>query len=153
MNKSLSHSLHSNNSSSSSYTEDAQKFLLVFRHIGLITSCPMWVLVFHEKIGNLTNDWFWTTRLPSEHMDLLVVTFSFSVFSLSLTFKALLCFNSWLLYRPSDSSILWSTVIDLDCFSAVTLEEYVPLSIEMQNVFVPPLSPWAYGGIVVFFHS
>ena len=26
--------------------------LLAFRHIGLITSCPKWVLVFHEKIGN-----------------------------------------------------------------------------------------------------
>ena len=26
--------------------------ILVFRHIGLITSCPMWVLVFYEQIGN-----------------------------------------------------------------------------------------------------
>ena len=87
---------------------------------------------------------------PLSIWNVLVVTFSFSVFSSSLTFKALLCFNSWLLFRPSDSSIFWSTVIDLDRFSAVTLEEYVPLSIEMQNVFVPPTSPWAYGGIFVF---
>ena len=32
-------------------TEDVQKYVLVFRHLGLITSYPRWVLVFHEKIG------------------------------------------------------------------------------------------------------
>ena len=36
-------------------TEDVQKYVLVFRHLGLITSYPRWVLVIHEKIGNLTN--------------------------------------------------------------------------------------------------
>ena len=32
------------------YTENVQKYVLVFRHLGLITSCPRWVLVFYEKI-------------------------------------------------------------------------------------------------------
>ena len=36
-------------------TDDGQKYMLAFRHLGLITSCPRWVLAFHEKIGNLTN--------------------------------------------------------------------------------------------------
>ena len=36
-------------------TENAQEYLLVFRHLGLITSCPRWVLVFPGKMGNLHN--------------------------------------------------------------------------------------------------
>ena len=36
-------------------TENAQEYLLAFRHLGVITSYPRWVLVFYEKIRNLTN--------------------------------------------------------------------------------------------------
>ena len=36
-------------------TEDAQEYLLAFRHLGVITSYPRWVLVFYEKIRSLTN--------------------------------------------------------------------------------------------------
>jgi hypothetical protein len=31
--------------------DSSRSTLLVFRHLGLITSCPRWVLVIHEKIG------------------------------------------------------------------------------------------------------
>ena len=34
------------------FTENVQKFVLVFRHLGLITSNPRWALVFYEKIRN-----------------------------------------------------------------------------------------------------
>ena len=36
-------------------TENAQKYLLVFIHLGLITSCPGWVLVFPGIMGHLHN--------------------------------------------------------------------------------------------------
>ena len=32
-------------------TEDVQKYVLVFRHLGVITSYPRWALVVHEKTG------------------------------------------------------------------------------------------------------
>ena len=31
-------------------TEDAQEYLLAFRHLGMITSYPRWVLVFYKKL-------------------------------------------------------------------------------------------------------
>ena len=37
------------------FTENVQKFVLVFRHLALITSYPRWALVFLEKTENLTN--------------------------------------------------------------------------------------------------
>ena len=48
--------------------------LLAFRHLGLITLSPRWVLVFHEKNGDITNEMyfkkhdysvihFWETQL------------------------------------------------------------------------------------------
>ena len=38
----------------SSLTDNSQKYMLVFRHLGVINSYPRWALVFHETIGNLT---------------------------------------------------------------------------------------------------
>ena len=67
-------------------TDDGQKYMLAFRHLGLITSCPRWVLVFHEKIGNLTNFDYCTTRLPSEHMEVLIRVISLLVLSSSLQY-------------------------------------------------------------------
>ena len=62
------------------FTEYVQKYVLVFRHLGLITSCPRWVLVFHEKIGKQIMSWYCTTRLPSEHKEALVVALSLLVY-------------------------------------------------------------------------
>ena len=45
------------------YTENVQKYVLVFRHLGLITSCPRWVLVFYDKIRkqiiSMTHIWYY----------------------------------------------------------------------------------------------
>ena len=36
-------------------TDNGQKYILVFRNLGLVTPCPILALVFHEKIGKFTN--------------------------------------------------------------------------------------------------
>ena len=36
------------------YKEEVQKYILAFRNLGLITSCPKLVLEFNEKIGSFT---------------------------------------------------------------------------------------------------
>ena len=36
-------------------TDDGQKYMLVFRHLGVITSYPRWALMFLKKTGNLSN--------------------------------------------------------------------------------------------------
>ena len=46
--------LHIKKFQMSSLTDNSQKYMLVFRHLGVINSYPRWALVFHETIGNLT---------------------------------------------------------------------------------------------------
>ena len=50
------------------YTENAQKYVLVFRHLGLITSCPRWVLVFPENMGNLHTEQLIQWKLHSKDL-------------------------------------------------------------------------------------
>ena len=65
----------------------------------------------------------------------LLVLSSFSVFSSSLNFEALLCFDSSLLSRPSDSSIYYLILNVPDPFSIFAPEEYQPFSIKMENMY------------------
>ena len=80
-----------------------------------------------KKLEIITSFAFCTTRLPSEHMELLVVAFSLLVFSSSLTSQTLF-YLSWFL-RPTHSGT--KSFIPLPKhLSTPILEEYVPLRLK-----------------------
>ena len=116
-------------------TENVQKYVLVFRHLGLITSCPRWALVFHEKIGNNNKVCFCTTRLPSGHRGLLVVLSSLLVFSSSLASTSLFSSTHWFIFLPC---FLWK--IYSSELSAVFISFYFNIKIIARASFA--LSSW-----------